>query len=129
MGRREGLAGAAHLMLADGALLDPQRAVFEAMLAGWERQQQARLLTDATSRHWLGLVRRFQAFTDDSPWVWQASDVEECLSWLRSCPQGRAVSTLRDTQVCLRRLQSRSPSVTWLGLTGSESRPARQHVL
>lgn len=103
MGRREGLAGAAHLMLADGvALLDPQRAVFEAMLAGWERQQQARLLTDATIRHRLGLVRRFQAFTNDYPWAWQAQDVEEYLSWLRSRPQGRALSTLRGYQVCLR---------------------------
>jgi hypothetical protein len=39
----DALAGSARLMLVSGVRhLDPQRAVFEAMLAGWIRQQQAR---------------------------------------------------------------------------------------
>ena len=39
------LAGAAHLVLADGVvLLHPEPAVFEAMLTGWRQQQESRLL-------------------------------------------------------------------------------------
>jgi hypothetical protein len=45
------LAGAAHLVLADGvAYLDPQTAVFEAMLESWDRQQRSRFLRESTTK-------------------------------------------------------------------------------
>jgi len=40
----DGLVGSARLVLAGGvSFLDPESAVFEAMLAGWDRQQRVRL--------------------------------------------------------------------------------------
>ena len=43
------LPGAAHLVLPEGVRhLDEEQAVFEAMIEGWRRQQQCRLLAAAT---------------------------------------------------------------------------------
>jgi cobalamin synthase len=71
-------AGSAALMLVAGVRhLDPLRAVFDAMLAGWTRQQQARLLADATIAAKVAAVRRFAAFANEYPWAWTLSDVEE----------------------------------------------------
>jgi hypothetical protein len=49
-------AGAAHLVLAQGvAQLDPARAVFDGMLAGWCAQQRSRLLNElGSSSFWVG---------------------------------------------------------------------------
>jgi hypothetical protein len=80
--------------------LDPQKAVFEAMLAGWVRQQQARLLAEQTITAKVAAVRRFAAFTNDYPWAWTPADVEEFWAQLRSQGFGRA--TLRAYQVRLR---------------------------
>jgi len=94
-------AGSARLMLVPGVRhLDPQRAVFEAMLAGWEAQQQARLLAKATITASLSAVRRFAGFTNDYPWVWSPADVEEFFAELRSA--GFTLATLRAYQVRLR---------------------------
>ena len=55
-------------MLVDGvAHLDEERAVFEAMLTGWERQQRSRMLGDATVRARDRLVRRFTEFAESYP--------------------------------------------------------------
>lgn len=41
------LPGSVHLELVEGVVhLEPERAVFEAMLQGWARQQQARFLKE-----------------------------------------------------------------------------------
>lgn len=49
--------GAAHLVLAPGVVhLDEPAAVFEAMLAGWARQQRSRLLSEATIAARLTLI-------------------------------------------------------------------------
>jgi integrase/recombinase XerC len=97
----DALAGSARLMLVSGVRhLDPQRAVFEAMLAGWTRQQQARLLADQTVTSKIQAVRRFAQFTNDYPWVWTPADAEEFWAELRGQGFGRA--TLRSYQVRLR---------------------------
>ncbi|MFF0630132.1 hypothetical protein [Streptomyces sp. NPDC004296] len=45
MNRVEGQPGAANLALVGGVVhLEPETAVFNAMLKGWETQQQARFL-------------------------------------------------------------------------------------
>ena len=65
--------GAASLMLVAGVQhLDPAGAVFDAMLAGWVRQQRARLLAEATVKANVASVRRFAVFTNDYPWQWSA---------------------------------------------------------
>ena len=52
------LEGAAHLVLARGVRhLDEEPAVFEGMLAGWERQQLSRYLQEATIGPRLRMVR------------------------------------------------------------------------
>lgn len=64
------MAGSARLELVEGVVpLDPQRAVFEAMLSGWARQQSARFLDqEATIGPRLALVRRLMSFSGLYPW-------------------------------------------------------------
>ena len=64
------LTGSARLVLADGvAYLDPESAVFEAMLEGWGAEQRTRFLKEETVRGRLDLMRRFAAFTGLYPCV------------------------------------------------------------
>ena len=73
--------GSATLVLVSGvAHLDEERAVFEAMLTGWERQQGSRMLAAETVRARLQLVRRFAAFAEGHPWAWGPGDVEDFTS-------------------------------------------------
>jgi integrase/recombinase XerC len=66
VGSRVDAAGAAHLVLAQGvAQLDPARAVFDGMLAGWCAQQRSRLLNEVTIGSRERLVRRFAVFTNE----------------------------------------------------------------
>lgn len=82
---RAELPGSARLVMVTGAaLLRPDQAVFEAMLAGWRAQQQARLLAAATITGRERIVRRFAEYTQEPPWRWSASDVEEWTSTLLS---------------------------------------------
>jgi integrase/recombinase XerD len=82
--RRVDLAGAAHLVLADGvAYLDPQTAVFEATLEGWDRQQRSRFLRESTIKPRLDLVRRFATFTGLHSWQWTPAELEAFTT--RSC--------------------------------------------
>jgi integrase/recombinase XerC len=92
--RQVEIAGAANLVLAQGVVqLDPERAVFDGMLAGWEAQQRSRLLNETTITGRLWLVRRFAAFTNEYPWRWRPQDLEEFTTSLRS--SGSAHSTIR----------------------------------
>lgn len=94
MVRRVDVAGAAHLVLVEGAaLLRPEPAVFDAMLAGWRLQQGSRLLAGPTVESRDKTLRRFQSFTGEHPWRWGPGDVEEWTVSLRSA--GRAHSTIR----------------------------------
>ena len=97
--KRADLAGSAHLLLVEGvAHLDPERAVFEAMLAGWEQQQQSRMLKGTTVEGRLWLVRRFAEFTNEYPWQWRPQDLEDFSSSLRSGSVPLAFSTIRGYQ-------------------------------
>lgn len=116
--------GSALAMLDAGVRhLDPQRAVFDAMLTGWARQQQARLLADATITAKLQAVRRFAAFTNDYPWAWTPADVEEFWTELRG--RGFSLATLRAYQVRLRLFASSSPTPATAGRRSAGSGSAR----
>jgi site-specific recombinase XerD len=61
--------GSARLELVEGVhLLHPEDAVFEAMLSGWGRQQQARQLQDRTIQARVSVIRTFFRFADTYPW-------------------------------------------------------------
>jgi site-specific recombinase XerD len=99
------LPGAAHLELVDGVVhLDLKPAMLEAMLAGWERQQQTRFLNEAgTIKPRIALVRRFVEFTNAYPWEWRPADAEAFIARLRSS-NGRkpiAMSTGRGYEMTL----------------------------
>ncbi|MGW7007343.1 tyrosine-type recombinase/integrase [Streptomyces sp. NPDC054933] len=104
MSRAVDLPGAAHLVLAEGVVhLDPEPAVFEAMLEGWVRQQRTRFLDwDATIKPRLSLVKRFAAFTNSYPWQWEPAELEAFIDFLRSRRKTFAVSTGRNYQNTLR---------------------------
>ena len=92
------LPGATHLVLVDGVVhLDPEQAVFQAMLAAWERQQRTRFLNGATIRPRLLLIRRMAEFTNAYPWQWEPADGEDFITHLRSAERRRpiVVSTAR----------------------------------
>ena len=98
-----GLVGSAALVLVSGvAHLDPQRAVFDAMLDGWAVQQRARNLKTRTIAPRLALVQRLANFTNEYPWQWTAGEVEAFFAQLRGGGRPVAASTLRNYEVCLR---------------------------
>jgi site-specific recombinase XerD len=97
--RQLDVAGAARLVLVEGAaLLHPGPAMFEAMLTGWRRQQESRLLAGPIDMR-DKTMRRFQGFTGEYPWRWGPGDVEEWTVSLRSA--GRSRSTIRAYQNAL----------------------------
>ncbi|RSS79170.1 site-specific integrase [Streptomyces sp. WAC06614] len=104
MSRGVDLPGAAHLVLADGVVhLEPEPAVFEAMLDGWSRQRRTRFLDeDGTIKPRLSVVRRFAEFTNQYPWQWEPAEVEAFIDHLRSRRKKFAVSTGRNYQNALR---------------------------
>jgi hypothetical protein len=58
--------------------LRPEDAMVEAMLRGWRAQQAARgLKDDTTIEPRQGLVRRFLEFTNEYPWAWMPSHLED----------------------------------------------------
>ncbi len=64
--------------LVDGVVqLRPQDAMVEAMLSGWRAQQNARGLQEDTIAPRERLVRRFLVFTNEYPWNWGPSHVDE----------------------------------------------------
>jgi hypothetical protein len=73
----------------------------EAMLRGWQAQQAARGLRNDTITPRERLGRRFLAFTNEYPWRWTPSHVDE---WSLSMTSERhlARSTIRGYQTDLR---------------------------
>jgi len=91
------VAGSAALVLVDGARpLRPESALFEAMLAGWRRQQLSRRLSESLIGGRERVVRRFQAFTGRWPWAWTSGQVEAFIAG-----GGWAHSTVRSYQGAL----------------------------
>jgi integrase len=100
--RRVDLAGAAHLELVSGVVqLRPEDAMTEAMLRGWRAQQAARGLREDTITPRERLVRRFLEFTNEYPWRWTPSQVDEWSLWMTSERQ-LAPATIRGYQTDLR---------------------------
>jgi hypothetical protein len=101
--REAGLPGSAALTLAANVVpLDPEPAVFQAMLEGWERQQRSRALKEDTIAGRVGVVQRLAAFSGLYPWQWTVAEVEAFFDGLRSGPRPIAVSTTRNYQVAVR---------------------------
>lgn len=95
--------GAARRVLAPNVVhLDPEQAVLEAMLQGWESQQRARFLRDATIVPRLRLVRRFVEFSGLYPWQWTPAEGEAWISDLRSGSSPLRVSTARNYEIDIR---------------------------
>ena len=65
-------------------------ALFDAMLAGWQRQQQSRRLSAEFVRRRERVVRRFAVFTGGWPWCWTPGQME---AWVAA--GGWAHSTVR----------------------------------
>ncbi len=96
---RVDLAGAAHLVLAEGVHhLQPEEAVLAAMLDGGETQQRSRRLAPPTIEPRLRVIRRFVEFCNEYPWQWAPADLEECTVSLLSEPNPVAFSTVRSFQ-------------------------------
>ncbi|SRR5712691_7198711 len=81
--------------------LDPDPAVFRAMLEGWARQQSARFLKAATIDPRLRLIGRFEEFTGQYPWRWTPADGEAFISHLRSGARPIRMSTARTYEVTI----------------------------
>ncbi len=81
--------------------LDPERAVFEAILDGWVAQMGSRCLKEATIEQRVWLVRRFAMYTNEYPWQWTPADVDEFSASLRSGDKPLTISTVRGYQVQL----------------------------
>ena len=93
------MPGSAGSLLPVGVVqLDPERAVFEAMLAGWRVQQASRSLALTTVDSRVARVRSFAEFTNEYPWRWGPGDLEEFSASLRSGSGPLAASTLRGYQ-------------------------------
>jgi hypothetical protein len=91
-----GLPGCARLELAQGVVpLNPERAFFEAMLAGWGRQQRTRFLREESIGPRAAVVRRLADFTGQYPWEWRPAEAEAFISQLRSGARPVTVSTGR----------------------------------
>ncbi|MGH8378937.1 MAG: tyrosine-type recombinase/integrase [Gammaproteobacteria bacterium] len=81
--------------------LDPEPAVFSAMLVGWAKQQRARFLKEQTIGPRLVLVRRMADFSGLYPWQWQPAEAEAFISHLRSGRRPIAISTARGYEMAL----------------------------
>src|SRR6266496_6400295 len=81
--------------------LCPEDAMVEAMLRGWRAQQTARGLKEDTIVPRERLVRRFLEFTNEYPWQWSPSHVDEWSLALVS-EKRLAPSTIRAYQGDLR---------------------------
>ncbi len=71
------VAGSSALSLVTAVTpLRPEPGLFEAMLAGWRRQQQSRRLGESIIGSWERTVRRFGEFTGGWPWEWSPAQLE-----------------------------------------------------
>lgn len=97
------LAGAAHLVMlpANVIPMDPQPAVFDAMLDGWMRQQRVRSLKDETIEARRRLVRRLFEYSNLYPWQWTVAELEAFIDQAGGSRR-LADSTVRGYEVELR---------------------------
>jgi len=81
--------------------LHPEDHVFDQMLTGWRNQQLSRNLAHGTIESRERLVTRFQASTNEYPWLWTPAHADEFFGDLRSVRHA-AQSTIRSYQAALR---------------------------
>jgi integrase/recombinase XerC len=94
--------GSVHLVLADNVVhLDPEPAVFAAMLEGWRRQQSAAFFSSSTIRPRLRMIRRMEEFTGQYPWQWTPAEGEAFIDHLRGGERPITVSTARSYEVAI----------------------------
>jgi integrase/recombinase XerC len=79
-----------------------EEALLEAMLEGWARQQQTRMLCRETIVNRRRLVSRLQGHAGVWPWEWRAEHLEEWIEDLALPPRRLHVSTLRNYQIAIR---------------------------
>jgi integrase/recombinase XerC len=79
-----------------------EQALVDAMLAGWARQQQSRMLCRETIVNRRRLVGRLLAHAGAWPWEWRAEHLEEWIEDLALAPRRLHVSTLRNYQIAIR---------------------------
>jgi len=80
--------------------LHPEEQTIEDMLSGWRNQQLCRNLQPDTINQREQVVRRFLACTNEFPWTWTPSMVEEFFGDLRAVHHARH-STIRGYQAAL----------------------------
>lgn len=118
--------GATPLFNAGVRHLDPQQAIFEAMLDGWATQQRARQLRPSTVQSRAYLVRRFAAYTNDYPWQWSSAEADEFFASLQTSP-----STIRSHQAALRLFLGYlvDPGYEWTNLCQQQFGSAPRQIL
>lgn len=100
MDSRLAIPGSASSLLPVGvAFLDPAEQIFEAMLAGWQTQQQSRRLRAETYKSRVKIVRRLRDYTNEYPWQWAPQDFE---AFCASISGTLAYSTFRQYQNAIR---------------------------
>lgn len=82
------------------AIMNPEQTVFDAMIEGWQNQQQSRGLRAATIRARVAIVTRFREFSDKPPWKWRVSDLDEFTDTIGG--DKRALSTIRNYHGAIR---------------------------
>lgn len=94
--------------------LHPDEQVLSEMLTGWRNQQLSRNLQHSTIEQRERVIRRFVGYTNEYPWRWSPSHVDEFFGDLRSERQARQ-STIRGYQAALRTFCSyvSSPEYGW----------------
>jgi integrase/recombinase XerC len=93
--------GAAHLVLPRNvSFIDQHEAVFEAMIAGWIKQQTSRQLKNDTINQRIRTLKRFREHADNFPWVWKPATLEDFVAELTT--RRVSVSTIRLHQGAIR---------------------------
>lgn len=87
---RRPASSAALVVLSEATPLQPEAALFEAMIEGWRAQQAARRLSPGIVQARERVVRRFVEFCDGWPWQWSAGQLD---AWVAQ--GGWAHSTIR----------------------------------
>lgn len=82
--------------------LDEPAFIFNAMLQGWDDQQQSRGLSRQTIDVRTSFIRRFSAYCEKLPWEWAPVDLEDFSIHALSRARPLAKSTTRGYQVMVR---------------------------
>lgn len=115
-------SAAQSLSLPNVVHLDPDKAMFEAMLEAWQAQQAARFLKPSTVRPRLRLMRRFAEFSGLYPWQWTPAEGEAWIGALRSGEKPLSLSTLRGYEIDVRMFCEflRDRRYKWAGLCAEQ---------